>query len=272
MVQLAADALGVPRQCIELVNADTALTPDSDIQGASRATYFIGSSVCKAAENLRREILSVAAEVVDHDPYGLTLGADRVELRDDPSRWISLQDVAEEFDRLGKSRKVIGLFDLSPQFPAETRPEYIPLIITGAQLAQVLVDLQTGQVEVKRILAAHDVGRAVNPADAAGQIQGAVMMGLGTALSEEYLPGVTTGFTDYILPMINAMPDMEVHLVEVPSFYGPHGAKGLGEAAILPTAPAIINAISRAIGARIRRLPATPERVLAVIRESRQPG
>jgi len=272
MVQLAAEAFGVPRQCIELVNADTALTPDSDIQGASRATYFIGSSVCNAAENLKREILSVAAEVLDYDPTGLTLGAGRVELRSVPSRWISLQVIAEEFNRLGKSRKVIGLFDLSPQFPAETRPEYIPLIITGAQLAQVLVDLQTGQVEVRRILAAHDVGHAINPADAAGQIQGAVIMGLGTALSEEYLPGVTTGFTDYILPMIHAMPEMEVHLVEVPSLYGPHGAKGLGEAAILPTAPAIINAISRAIGVRIRRLPATPERVLAAIKESRLPG
>jgi CO/xanthine dehydrogenase Mo-binding subunit len=272
MVQLAAEAFGVPRQCIELVNADTALTPDSDIQGASRATYFIGSSVCIAAENLKREIFSVAAEMVDHDPSGLILGADRVELRDDPSRWILLQAIAEEFDRLGKSRKVIGLFDLTPQFPAETRPDYIPLIITGAQLAQVLVDLQTGQVEVKRMLAAHDVGHAVNPADATGQIQGAVMMGLGTALTEEYLPGVSTGFTDYILPMIHAMPEMEVNLVEVPSYYGPHGAKGLGEAAILPTAPAIINAVSRAIGRRIRRLPATPERVLATIREISPPN
>jgi CO/xanthine dehydrogenase Mo-binding subunit len=80
------------------------------------------------------------------------------------------------------------------------------------------------------------------------------------------MPGVTTGFADYILPNINAMPDMEALLVEVPSFYGPLGAKGLGEAAILPTAPAIVNAISRTIGARIRRIPATPERVLAAIR------
>jgi CO/xanthine dehydrogenase Mo-binding subunit len=116
------------------------------------------------------------------------------------------------------------------------------------------------------MLAAHDVGRAINPGDAVGQIQGAMLMGLGTALSEEYLPGVTTGFTDYILPMIDSVPEMEVRLVEVPSYYGPHGAKGLGEAAILPTAPAIINAVSRAIGARLRRLPAIPERVLAAIR------
>jgi CO/xanthine dehydrogenase Mo-binding subunit len=266
MHQLAADALGLPRRCVELVNADTGRVPDSDIQGASRATYFIGSSVRNGIENLKREILSVAAEMVDHDPGDLELTEDRLCTREHPSRTVSLQEVAQEFDRLGKSRRVVGIFDLTPRFPPDKRPQYIPLIITGAQVAQVLVDRQTGRVQVTRMLAAHDVGRAINPGDAVGQIQGAMLMGLGTALSEEYLPGVTTGFTDYILPMIDSVPEMEVRLVEVPSYYGPHGAKGLGEAAILPTAPAIINAVSRAIGARLRRLPAIPERVLAAIR------
>jgi aldehyde oxidoreductase len=96
-----------------------------------------------------------------------------------------------------------------------------------------------------------------------------VMMGVGTALTEEYIPGASTGFTDYVLPMVSAMPDMQVILVEVPSFHGPHGAKGVGEAAILPTAPAIINAVSRAIGVRIRELPASPQRVLTAIKSKR---
>jgi CO/xanthine dehydrogenase Mo-binding subunit len=196
----------------------------------------------------------------------LVLGLNCVSAPNNPVCSVSLEAVAEEFDRLGKARRVVGLFDLSPQFPEKTRPEYLPLITTGAQAVQLVVDLLTGYVQVKRIAAAHDVGRTINPTDAYGQIQGAIMMGLGSALSEEYMPGVTTGFADYILPNINAMPDMEALLVEVPSFYGPLGAKGLGEAAILPTAPAIVNAISRTIGARIRRIPATPERVLAAIR------
>jgi CO/xanthine dehydrogenase Mo-binding subunit len=93
-------------------------------------------------------------------------------------------------------------------------------------------------------------------------------MGLGSALLEEYIPGASSGFENYILPMVHAIPQMEVILVEVPSYYGPHGAKGLGEAAMLPTAPAIINAISRALGHRIRQIPATPERVLQGIGSS----
>ena len=265
MSQLAAEGLGVPRERITLVNADSALTPDSGIQGASRATYFIGSSVMDAVRSLKEQIFSAAAEMIDCDPAGMLLGPDQVYTAADPGCSVSLAAVAAELDQLGKSRTVTGVFDLSPQFPLETRPEYIPLIVTGAQLAQVVVDMETGQVQVKRVVAAHDVGQVINPVDAVGQVQGAIVMGVGSALTEEYLPGVSTGFTDYILPMVYEAPQIDVILVEVPSFFGPLGAKGLGEAAMLPTAPAVINAVSRAIGARLRRIPATPPRVLRVI-------
>jgi aldehyde oxidoreductase len=267
MSQLAAEGLGVSRDCIELVNADTARTPDSGIQGASRATYFIGSSVLNAVQNLKEQIFSVAAEMIDLDPSSMLLSADCIYSQLNPSCSVSLAAVAAELDHLGKSRLVTGVFDLSPQFPIEMRPEYIPLIVTGAQLAQVVVDMETGHVRVLRIAAAHDVGRVINPTDAVGQIQGAIVMGVGSALTEEYIPGVSSGFTDYILPMVHEAPEIEVFLVEVPSFYGPLGAKGLGEAAMLPTAPAVINAVSRAIGMRIRRIPATPPRVLSAIQE-----
>jgi CO/xanthine dehydrogenase Mo-binding subunit len=180
---------------------------------------------------------------------------------------VSLVELAGEFDRLGKPRRLVGLFDLSSAFPEETRPEYIPLFVTGAHLADVAVHLPTGDVHVHRVVAAHDVGRVVNRPDAEGQVEGAVVMGLGAALMEEYLPGESTGFGDYYLPTVRSMPEIEVILVEVPSRQGPHGVKGLGEAAMLPSTPAIINAVSRAIGVRMRTIPATPERVLAVIRD-----
>jgi CO/xanthine dehydrogenase Mo-binding subunit len=265
MVQLAAETLAVPRDRIELINADTGRTPDSGIQGASRATYFIGSSVCNAASNLKQEILSIASEMLDLDPSDLALGADNVHSQSIPSRSVMLAAVAAEFDQLGKSRRVVGMFDLGGQFPEETRPEYLPIFVTGAHLAQVIVDMETGVVQVTRLAAAHDVGRAINPTGAIGQIQGAAIMGLGSALLEEFIPGKSSGFENYILPMVHEVPKMEIILVELPSYYGPYGSKGLGEAAMLPTAPAIINAISRATGHRIRQIPATPERVLETI-------
>jgi CO/xanthine dehydrogenase Mo-binding subunit/aerobic-type carbon monoxide dehydrogenase small subunit (CoxS/CutS family) len=266
MSQLAAEALGVSRERIELVNADTARTPDSGIQGASRATYWVGNAVCNAVQNLKLGIQATAAELLDCPPADLTLVDGRVASRSEPAKSISLASVAQEFDNLGRSRKALGTFDLSPLFPEETRPEYVPLFVTGAHLAEVVVNLHTGEVRVTRVVAAHDVGRAVNPLDAKGQIEGAVLMGLGSALLEEFIPGHSRGFGDYYLPTVKSMPEIEVMLVEVPSFYGPHGAKGLGEAATLPSTPAIINAVSRAIGTRIREIPATPERVLQAIR------
>lgn len=265
MSQIAADALGVPRENLTLVNADSARVPDSGIQGASRATFFIGGAVSRAATNLKNTILGVAAEMLDVPPHQLQLTGSRVAAADDPARAATLAQVACEFDRIGKPRQVAGVFDLSDRFPADQRPEYLPLFVTGAQVAQVQVNMRTGEVRVVRVAAAHDVGHVVNRTDARGQIEGAIVMGLGAALMEEYLPGETLGFRHYYLPTIKAMPQMDILLVEVPSDYSPLGVKGLGEAPLLPTAPAIVNAISRAIGARIRAIPATPERVLAAI-------
>jgi CO/xanthine dehydrogenase Mo-binding subunit/aerobic-type carbon monoxide dehydrogenase small subunit (CoxS/CutS family) len=268
MAQMAAETLDVTRDRVVVVNADTAHTPDSGIQGASRATYFVGGAVSKATLKLKREVMGIAAEMLDCPPDDLAFSdgsvvcpANSAFARGVDSA-VSLAEVAREFDRIGKSRKVPGIFDLSPLFSEETKPEYVPLFVTGAQVAEVVVNIRTGEVTVPRIVAAHDVGRAINPIDAQGQIEGAVVMGLGTALMEEYIPGASTGFGDYYLPTTMSMPEIDVILVEVPSFEGPFGAKGLGEAAILPSTPAIINGISRAIGARIRTLPATPERVL----------
>jgi len=268
MSQFAAELLGVSREQIEVVNADTALTPDSGIQGASRSTYWVGGAVCQAAQNLKLQIQATAAELLDCAPSDLAISGERVVCQNDSARSISLEEIAQEFDRMGKLRRVAGFFDLSPSFPEETRPEYAPIFVTGAHVAEVVVDLHTGEVRVERVVAVHDVGRAINPIDAKGQIEGAIVMGLGGALMEEYIPGASTGFSDYYLPTIRSMPEIDVVLVEVLSHHGPLGCKGLGEAAMLPTTPAIINAISRAIGARIREIPATAERVLGQIGKS----
>ncbi len=267
-LQLAAETLEIPRDHIDLVNADTALTPDSDVQGASRATYWVGNAVCQAARILKADILGTAAEVLDCSPDALILNAHEILDPNNPSQKISLKDLAKEFDHMGKSRKVRGFFDPSPLFPEASRPSYTPHFVTGAHMAEVHVDMETGGVKVVRYVAVHDIGRAINPIGAEGQVEGAVIMGLGAALTEAYIPGKTTGLSDYILPMVSEIPEIEVVLVEVPSRQGPLGAKGLGETAMLPSTPAIINAVSRAIGVRIREIPATPGRILHAISRS----
>jgi CO/xanthine dehydrogenase Mo-binding subunit/aerobic-type carbon monoxide dehydrogenase small subunit (CoxS/CutS family) len=269
MTQLAAETLGVPREQVELVNADTARTPDSGIQGASRTTYWVGSAVCSAAHHLKQEILATAAELLDHPPADLRFTQEGSVSRSDNEQAVTLAQVAQEFDRMGKSRRVVGAFDPSALFPPHTRPEYTPHFTSGADMAQVAVNVRTGEVRVERVVAAHDVGRAINPVDAKGQVEGAILMGIGTALLEEYIPGVSAGLSDYYLPTVKSTPEIEVLLVELPSRYGPFGAKGLAEPALMPVPPAIVNAISRAIGARVRQLPATPERVLAALRRRR---
>jgi CO/xanthine dehydrogenase Mo-binding subunit len=265
MAQLAAETLGLPRDQLHLVNADTALTPDSGIQGASRSTYWVGGAVSEAATLLRARIIHTAAEMLDHPPEALALDGDGVQAP--TGILLSLAAIAVEMERIGQSRKVRGVFAprLDPRSRKDPCPNYLPFFVTGVHLAEVDVRLDTGQVRVIRIVAAHDVGRAINPQGVRGQVEGAALMSLGAALMEEYIPGTSTGFSDYYLPTMRSTPEIVVIPVEVPSRWGPQGAKGLGEAASLPTAPAILNAIHHATGARIRELPATAERILAAM-------
>jgi xanthine dehydrogenase molybdenum-binding subunit len=135
----------------------------------------------------------------------------------------------------------------------------------GAQAAQVAVDPESGKVEVRRVLAAADGGRALNPQAFVGQVEGGIVMGIGTALTEEFVleEGVpqTRRWKDYRTPLIGDMPEMAVHLAEHPSSTGPFGAKGIGELPSIPTAPAICNAIYNATGVRVYRLPVKPEEI-----------
>ena len=136
----------------------------------------------------------------------------------------------------------------------------------GAHLVELEVDLDLGTVRLLRLTAAHDVGRAVNPGLVEGQVEGGVAQGIGLALMEEYLPGRSENLHDYLIPSIGDVPEVVTILVESNDPRGPFGAKGIGEHALVPTAPAIVNAIRDAVGAPVRDLPATPERVLDAAR------
>jgi CO/xanthine dehydrogenase Mo-binding subunit len=127
-------------------------------------------------------------------------------------------------------------------------------------------------VKVLKITAAHDVGRAINPTLIEGQIEGGAAQGLGQALMEEFFPGKGENLHDYLIPTAGDMPPVESILIEEPSPIGPFGAKGIGEQAVIPTAPAILNAICHATGVRMRRAPATPDRLKAAIVAARSRG
>ena len=135
----------------------------------------------------------------------------------------------------------------------------------GAQMAEVEVDLALGTTKVRHIVAAHDLGRVINPMLAEGQIEGGIAQGLGLALMEEFIPGRTENLHDYLIPTIGDMPPVTSILIEKPDPEGPMGARGLGEHVLIPTAPAILNAIRHASGARITRVPALPHRVKAAM-------
>ena len=155
-----------------------------------------------------------------------------------------------------------------PTSPLDADGQGIPYAVYGygAHLAEVEVDTRLGRVKVLRIVAAHDVGRAINPILVEGQIEGGVAQGIGMALMEEFTPGRGENLHDYLIPTIGDVPPIQSILVERASSAGPFGAKGIGEQALIPTAPAILNAIHHATGARITQIPATPDRVLAALR------
>jgi aldehyde oxidoreductase len=257
--QIAADALGVPVGAIELVTGDTDLTRDAGKTSASRQTFVSGNAAHHAALALRAEILRRANAGPDAtirlDNGTLTIDGIPLNLTNMPTDDQNLVMRGE------------GRFD-PPTTPLDADGQGIPYAsyAFAAQAALVEVDTELGTVRCLRIVAAHDVGRAINPQQVEGQIQGGIAQGIGLALMEEFIPGRTENLHDYLIPTIGDVPPITTILIESPDPLGPHGAKGVGEPALIATAPAILNAIAAATGVRLTQVPATPDRVLAALR------
>jgi len=139
----------------------------------------------------------------------------------------------------------------------------------GAHLAEIDVDIELGTIRVRDLVCAHDVGRAINPTLLEGQIEGGSAQGIGLALMEEFIPGRTENLHDYLIPTVGDVPRVQSILIEDPDAHGPFGAKGIGEQVLIPTAPAILNALRDATGAVVRDLPATPDKVLRALQAVR---
>jgi CO/xanthine dehydrogenase Mo-binding subunit len=263
MVQIAADALGIPVASVVLVAGDTDRTRDAGKTSASRQTFVSGNAAKRAGDALRAEILRRANAGPD---ARLHIEPGRVRV-DHGGMTTDLDLTALEPDAEGIVLRREGRFD-PPTTALDENGQGVPYAsyAFAAQAALVEVDIALGTVRVLRIVAAHDVGRAVNPTQVEGQIHGGIAQGLGLALMEEYVPGRTDNLHDYLIPTIGDVPPIETILVERPDPLGPYGAKGVGEPALIATAPAILNAIAHATGARITHVPATPDRVLAALR------
>jgi len=266
IAQIFADALGVPLSEIKLVGADTAVTPDAGKTSASRQTFISGKAAEKAGRALRDQIVR-RANVSSGATLAFERGAVTVCEGDDERR-IDLS--ALPADAEGYVFLVRETYD-PPTEALDSKGQGKPYAVYGwgAQIAELEVDMKLGTVKLVKITAAHDVGRAINPLLVEGQIEGGIAQGIGMALMEEYIPGRTENLHDYLIPTFGDVPPIESILVEVPDPEGPFGAKGLGEHVLIPTAPAILNAIRHATGVAIRKVPATPTRVLEALAESR---
>ncbi len=267
IAQILADALGAPIERIDLVSADTDLTPDCGKTSASRQTFVSGKAAELAGRQLRAAILRLANA---GEGARLSFEDGQVTVREgDHERVLRLDSLAS--DARGYVLSAEATFD-PPTTTLDADGQGAPYAVYGfgAHLAEVEVDLDLGTVKLIGLVAAHDVGRAINPTLVEGQIEGGVAQGLGMALMEEFIPGRGENLHDYLIPSAGDMPRVEFILIEDAAPAGPFGAKGVGEQALIPTAPAIFNAIHDATGARIRRAPATPDRVRAAIKALRR--
>jgi CO/xanthine dehydrogenase Mo-binding subunit len=267
LAQLASESLGIEVSQVRVISPDTEKTLDSGATNASRSVIISGQAAVQAAREIKKTLLITASEetglpieVLNLKNGWLTAEGERINM--------SVKDLANKSRRLNRSISAIGYYavEYPEPLPPNSYPHAPNIYTFGAQAAQVLVDIETGQVMIEKLVAVHDAGLIVNPFGALGQIEGGAAMGIGYALMEEIHSEkgqiLTDSLDTYLLPTAKDIPPMEVKILEFPEPYTPFGVKGIGEVGILPTAPAITNAIHDATGISINCIPMTAERVL----------
>ncbi|MGL4441054.1 MAG: xanthine dehydrogenase family protein molybdopterin-binding subunit, partial [Bosea sp. (in: a-proteobacteria)] len=263
LTQIASEALGLPVSAFSLVVGDTDLTADAGKTSASRQTYVSGNAARLAGEALRARILKLA----NAGPEARLVLAGSI-LTISAGETVRNVDLASlPADATGIVLEGLGTWD-PPSTKLDADGQGIPYGTYGfaAQIAEVEVDIELGTVKVLNIVAAHDVGRAINPTLVEGQIHGGIAQGLGLALIEEFIPGKTENLHDYLIPTTGDMPAIKTYLIEDTEETGPFGAKGVGEPALVATAPAILGAIRHACGARMTQVPVLPHRLWAALK------
>lgn len=263
LAQIVTEELGVPYDKVAVLLADTDLTADGLATTASRQTYVTGNAARHASQEVRGMLSQTAAEMLDVSPESLVFANGYVSSN---GTRIPLSEVAQAARREGRIPKI------TYQYVAPKTKQYQHFAFGfGAQAALVQVDVKTGESKVLKVIAACDVGRVINPLALLGQVEGSISMGLGMAIQENFAMKDGYVLTDSLykchLPTVDQTPEIITFFVEEETKEGPYGAKGVGELASIPTAPAIVNAISQATGVRCYSLPADKKRLKQAIAE-----
>ncbi len=275
LAQIAAELLGVALDQVKIYHSDSATTPLAGTTTATRALYMSGNAARLAAEAVRGRLVARAAQVFGVEASAVDLAESRAFVIDAPDQSMALEDLVALCASEGIHRSELAMFraPFTGEIDRETGQGRVhPDYAYGAHAIEVAVDTETGEVTVLKSVGAHDVGQAINPAAVAGQIEGGAAQGQGYALSEAmiYEDGqlMTPSFSEYLIPTAMDVPEVQSIILESRSGLGPFGAKGIGEPALTPVAPAIANAVADAIGTRVFELPITPERVVAALRQA----
>jgi CO/xanthine dehydrogenase Mo-binding subunit len=266
LAQIAAEEMGVPFRKVRLVGSDTAITPFERSTGASRTTTLMGRAVLEACREAITQLKVMAAESLGLDESALT--EESGGLRHGDSRW-SWGEIIEKYFR-HKDTSIIGRAYLRQKGDLQLMPPFWEIGVVGVEIS---VDSDTGKITLERLVTIGDVGLAINPAAAEGQDLGAATMGIGIGLFEELIydgQQLTNGtMLEYRVPRFSDLPgDIDLSLTQNQDGTGPYGAKGGGEGSLNPIPACLANALYRATGARVRRLPLTPERVWRALQEN----
>ncbi len=273
--QIAAHELGVSYSRIRCKSGDTEITPFDTGSFASRVTFISGNATLRAATDAKNQILNIVAQEHKLDPANLDIKAEKVINKKDGSTLLTFDKALELCYSFNYGKQIIGRGSYNPKTtPVDFRTGEGN--VSGsygfeAQIAEVEVNKETGHVRILKMWDAHDIGKAINPQGVTGQIEGSIAMGIGYTLYEDlkYKNGrvVNANFANYRVPKSIGTVPIETILIETNDPEGPFGAKGMGEASLLPTSAAIANAIFDAVGVRMKELPITPDKVLKAIKE-----
>jgi xanthine dehydrogenase molybdenum-binding subunit len=268
MRMIVAEEMSVAPEQVKVLVMDTDLTPNGGPTTASRQTYVTGNASRYAAKTLRDAITATMAEKYDVKPEQIRFENGIVHAN---GHSMTYAEVAKEMKQAGQQPRALYEYEAPKTQPLGTGGDMHFAFSFGVQAAEVEVNKLTGEVRVLRVISANDVGMAVNPLGLQGQVEGGVMMGLGNALTEEFIMDngyvVTDHLARYRIPGIMLTPEIISIIVEPPTAEGPYGAKGVGEICSIPTTPAITNAIYNAVGVRIDKLPVDQEMIAREIWE-----